>query len=209
MNKIEKLDQGEETLETNNTPSECDTSLWEQIDKDVAISSGLETTKDPHTLRCWPKGSVVRGFYYLIPTKEVYDSVIKDVTVPEETKSHTDYEVTSEIGSSVSSSDNEENNLVIVEAWLDNYKAEIGSFRNDVNDGVWNQDEISSVALGNAIEAMDISARYRYKQNKISPGFHIYKLVNKGGIPYHKTGAVKRFLVVRSVVPYLNKEELL
>jgi hypothetical protein len=47
MNKMEKFDQGKETLETDNAPSEYDASLREQVDKDVAISSGLKTTMDP------------------------------------------------------------------------------------------------------------------------------------------------------------------
>jgi hypothetical protein len=209
MNKMEKFDQGEETLETDNAPSEYDASLREQIEKDAAESSGLETSGDPRRLRCWPGGSVIRGFYYIPPTKEVLDAVMKDLTVPEEIKSQTECEATSEIGSVVSSSDNEEDDPVIVEEQLDKHKAGIGSFRSDVNDGVWDQDEIKPAVLDETVDATYISARERYKQKRISAGFHIYKLVNKGGIPYHRTGAVKRFSVVRSVDPYLDKEKLL
>jgi hypothetical protein len=134
---------------------------------------------------------------------------MKNLAVPEKNKSQTECEATSEIGSVVSSSDNEEDDPITVEEQFDKHNAEIGSFRGDVNDGVWNQDEINRAVVDETVDAMYFSARNRYKQCRISPGFHIYKLVNKGGIPYHKTGAVKRFSVVRSVAPYLEMEELL
>jgi hypothetical protein len=177
------------------------------IDHIDMIESGGQLLGSTYNLRCWPKSSSVT-IPFAMKRLRAFESVGVCKHYPNNQQVRVSNEATSEVGSESGSGASADDGNSLVDVLLGEYQCKIGGFRDDVNDGIWDQDPVSETVYDDTVETMDLLARYRYSKKKISCGFHVYKLVN-GGVPYHKTGIVKRISVARRVEPFNDKERFL